>query len=216
MTFPDPCDHPCRRCPAPGLRDSSRMNNFPIDFHKRFPGKPFATVARPQSPVLHFCGSAVIFVCSPNGFLRIWLGGSRLKSVWVPRVPVRKSGDRFTVLSDADVCALCLSRVSNPLGGDMVTVQGSAFQDIENSYFLLVFIRFLASCDFRTYEQRLSFNCFTRNVCFPFSVLGAWSPSRNSPCRMLRFFGFPLDFIRDFASCDFRSHEKRLVFHCFL
>ena len=87
-------------------------------------------MARPQNPVLHFCGSAMIFVCFPNGFLRIWLGGSRLKSVWGPRVPVRKSGARFTVLSDADVCALCLSRVSNPLGGDMVTVQEFAFQDV--------------------------------------------------------------------------------------
>ena len=108
----------------------------------------------------------MIFVCSPNGFLRVWLGGSGLKSVRVPRVPVRKSGDRPTVLSDADVCALCLSRVSNPLGGDMVTVQESAFRDIDNSYFLLVFIRFLASCDFRTYEQGWLSNCFTINICF--------------------------------------------------
>ena len=53
-----------------------------------------------------------------------------MKSVWAPRVPVRKCGDRFTVLSDADVCALCLSRVSSPLGGDMVTVQEFAFQDV--------------------------------------------------------------------------------------
>ena len=49
---------------------------------------------------------------------------------WVPRVPVRKSGDRLTVLSDADACALCLSRVIIPIGGYMVTVQESAFQDV--------------------------------------------------------------------------------------
>ena len=148
-------------------------------------------MARPQNPVLQFCGSAVIFVCFPNDFRRIWLGASRLKSVWVPRVPVRKSGDRFTVLSDADVCALCLSRVSNPLGGDMVTVQESAFQDIENSYFLLVFIRFLASCDFRTYEQGWLSNCFTINICFStvlrFHLLGFLS---DVTCRVVYFVCF--------------------------
>ena len=53
-----------------------------------------------------------------------------MKRVWAPQVPVRKSGDRLAVVNDADVCALCLFRVSSPLGGDMVTVQESAFQDV--------------------------------------------------------------------------------------